>query len=220
MHMIMINASPRVTKNSNTEIIIQSFIKGFLKSGEHEVKIYHLVEESTWKDIREAIYRYDHIMFALPMYVENIPGIMIEFLETLDIEKMKNKTMYFILQGGFAEASQFRCCEAYLEKLPGYFSCMYGGTLIKGDMFILHELSHQKQQKEVKRFYDMGITFASSKCFDKNIVTAFAKPEYFSKKMIVLQYLMRPLQKMIFRIFAHHKGCKIALDTKPYEERL
>lgn len=59
MNMIMINASPRITKNSNTEIIMQSFIKGFLKSGEHEVKIYHLVEESTWKDIREATYRYD-----------------------------------------------------------------------------------------------------------------------------------------------------------------
>ena len=159
-------------------------------------------------------------MFALPMYVENIPGIMIAFLETMDIEKMKNKTMYFILQGGFAEASQFRCCEAYLKKLPGYFACRYGGTLLKGNMFILHEMSMQKQQKEMKQFYDIGIIFARRQCFDQVLTDAFGKPEYLSKKMIVLQYLMRPLQRMIFRIFANRKGCKMALDTKPYKEKV
>lgn len=38
-----------------------------------------------------------------------------------------NTQLSFILQGGFAEGCQYRCGEQFLEKLPSYLGCSYGG---------------------------------------------------------------------------------------------
>lgn len=219
MHLMMINASPRVSNQSNTEIILHRFADGFLESGEHMVTFHHLEKQSSWMKIREVLYQQSIVLFALPMYVEGIPGIMMEFLETLEIAKMQGKTFYFILQGGFAEASQFRCCEAYLKKLPKYFGCTYGGTLLKGNMFILHELQVKKQKQEVLGFYKMGKEFAKQPYFDERVVNEFAKPEYLSTPMKLFMILINPIQREIFRIFAKRKGCKTRLDARPYEEK-
>lgn len=219
MHLMMINASPRVSSQSNTEIILHRFADGFLESGEHVASFYPLEKQSSWRKIREALYQETFILFALPMYVESIPGIMMAFLETLEIAKMQGKTFYFILQGGFAEASQFRCCEAYLKKLPDYFGCTYGGTLLKGNMFILHELNVNKQMHEVSGFYKMGKAFAKQPYFDETVVNEFAKPEYLSTPMKLFMTVINPIQRKIFRIFAKRKGCKTRLDARPYEEK-
>lgn len=217
---MMINASPRVSNQSNTEIILHRFADGFMESGEHVVSFHHLEKQSSWSKIREVLYEQSFVLFALPMYVESIPGIMMEFLETLKIEKMQGKTFYFILQGGFVEASQFRCCEAYLKRLPDYFGCTYGGTLLKGNMFILHELNVKKQMHEVLGFYKMGKVFAKQQYFDEGLVNEFAKPEYLSTPMKLLMFLIRSIQRKIFRIFAKRKGCKTRLDAQPYEEKI
>ena len=216
MHLVIINASPRVEAKSNTARIIRTFLKGFEKDG-NTAEVWHLSDKKQWENAKEAYEKNSNILFAIPLYVENIPGIMLEFLETLQPKKEAGTKMSFILQSGFAEASQLRCGEAYLEILPSYFNCEYNGTLIKGDNFAPAWLPEKQANKMVAIYEKMGLSFAEKGTFDKEEVNKFAAPEYFSEKQIRLFNCINWLQKMMLRHIAKKNGCKKPLDDKPYQ---
>lgn len=216
MHLAIINASPRVEAKSNTARIIRTFLKGFEKDG-NTAEVWHLSDRKQWENAKEAYEKNSNILFAIPLYVENIPGIMLEFLETLQPKKEAGTKMSFILQCGFAEASQLRCGEAYLEILPSYFNCEYNGTLIKGNNFALAWFPEKQANKMVAHYEKMGLSFAQKGTFDKEEVNKFAAPEYFSKKEICLFNCTNWLQKMIIRHIAKKNGCKRPLDDKPHQ---
>ena len=216
MHLAIINASPRVEAKSNTARIIRTFLKGFEKDG-NTAEVWHLSDRKQWENAKEAYEKNSNILFAIPLYVENIPGIMLEFLETLQPKKEAGTKMSFILQSGFAEASQLRCGEAYLEILPSYFNCEYNGTLIKGDNFAPAWLPEKQANKMVAHYEKMGLSFAQKGTFDKEEVNKFAAPEYFSEKQIRLFNCINWLQKMMLRHIAKKNGCKKPLDDKPYQ---
>lgn len=221
MHLTVISCTPRIKKYSNTNKIINSFLKGFKKKG-NTAKVYYLSERETWEEIRKAFYKENNILFAIPLYVECVPGIMLEFLETLTPKqyqgKEKRTKISFLLQGGFEEASQLRCGEAYLEKLPAYLNCDYGGTLIKGGMFVLRMMEEKDLGGRLEGFEKMGVIFAKKGRFVKEQVTEFAKPEYFSKPFILFYTLMIPVEKLLFRKFAKQFGCTESLSAKPYQK--
>lgn len=216
MHLVVINASPRVEKKSNTARIIRTFLRGYEKKG-HTAEVWHLSDKKQWESAREAYEKNEHVLFAIPLYVENLPGIMLEFLETLTPKTEKGTKMSFLLQGGFAEASQLRCGEAYLEMLPSYFNCEYAGTLIKGDNFGATWVSEELAEKMVAHYEAMGISFAEKGYFDKEEVTEFAKPEYFTKGQIRSHKIIgRWMQKAMFHSIAKKVGCTKPLNDKPY----
>lgn len=223
MDLIIINCSPRKKSQSNTSIILHSFLKGYTSQG-YTAKVFHLSEKKTWNAIRTAFYENHNILMALPLYVECIPGIMAEFLETLTpkaaAEGAPRTKLSFLLQGGFEEASQLRCGEKYLEQLPGYLNCDYNGTLIKGGMFITHMLPSEGQKKAVKPFYLMGKHFAIHGSFEKAAADEFAGREYYSKAMILFLTILRPVNKLFFHIFFKKMGCKTRLAAKPYKKYL
>jgi hypothetical protein len=216
MHLAIINASPRVEAKSNTARIIRTFLKGFEKDG-NTAEVWHLSDRKQWENAKEAYEKNSNILFAIPLYVENIPGIMLEFLETLQPKKEAGTKMSFILQSGFAEASQLRCGEAYLEILPSYFNCEYNGTLIKGNNFAPAWFPEKQANKMVAHYEKMGLSFAQKGTFDKEEVNKFAAPEYFSEKEICLFNCTNWLQKMIIRHIAKKNGCKRPLDDKPHQ---
>ena len=119
MHVLIINGSPRVKKYSNTDKILEKFIKGMCENGT-TFEQYEVSDKAQWDDMREAFNRNKNILIALPLYVECIPGLLMEFLETLT-PKNDGSQIAFILQSGFAEGIQLRCAEAYLEKLNQSF---------------------------------------------------------------------------------------------------
>ena len=82
MHVVIINGSPRVQKYSNTEKIIAAFAKG-LSEKESTFETYAISNRKTWDVIRDAYMKNDEILIALPLYVECVPGLLLEFLETL-----------------------------------------------------------------------------------------------------------------------------------------
>lgn len=215
MHLVVINASPRVEEKSNTAKIIRAFLRGYEKNG-NTSEVWHLSDRKQWADAKESYDEHTDILFALPLYVENIPGIMLEFLETLEPKKEEGTKLAFLLQGGFAEGCQLRCGEAYLEKLPSYFNCEYGGTLIKGDNFAPAWVPEDMAEKMVGHYEKMGEYFADNNHFDKEVVTNFAAPEYFSEKEIRKLKRMRWMQNAMFRYIAKRQGCKGPLDDKPY----
>ena len=223
MHLVVISCTPRMVKKSNTAIIIDSFKKGYEKNG-NTTEVYYLSQRSTWETIREAFYSNAHILFAIPLFVECVPGLLLEFLEDIEPKKYSEGTektkIGFILQGGFAEASQLRCCERYLERLPGYLNCDYTGTLVKGNMFALGIADDASREKLVQPFVQMGEDYALREAFIKEEVSEFARPEYFSKGFILLYTLLGPLQKTAMGIMAKKLGCKTPLNAKPYQKYL
>lgn len=215
MHVVIINGSPRVEKFSNTEKIIDAFGAG-LEEAKASYERYAISNRSNWDAAREAYEKNNEIIIAMPLYVESAPGILLEFLETLPI-KDKNTRISFILQSGFAEASQLRCGEAFLEKLPGYLGVEYGGTLIKGDNFGIRILKEEDAKKVTGPYREMGKAFVTENGFFSEAAKKFAGPEYFSLPIrLLLQLMFMTFARKNFRKISREWGCTLPIDYKPW----
>ena len=126
MHVLIINGSPRVQSLSNTDKIISRLVRG-MKTEDEELtyELYSISDRKQWDAAREAFKRNTEILIAIPLYVECIPGLLLEFLDTLE-KKDGNTRISFVLQSGFAEASQLRCGEEYLKKTFEEIASMLG----------------------------------------------------------------------------------------------
>lgn len=216
MSLLIISASPRVKINSNTDKILNEFKKGYDKGG-NTSKIVYLANRKNWDNIRRKFYNSKNVLIGIPLYFECIPGIMVEFLETLD-KKKDNTRLGFILHGGFPEASQFRCGEEYLRNLASMLGCKYCGTLIRGGTFGVSFMKGKYQEKLVYPFYEMGLLYGKYNYFRKDIVNKFALREYYSKIHIFLDNFVNPFRKIVFSLFSLTLGCHSRLSTKPYQK--
>ena len=218
MHLVIISGAARPQAKSNTAKIIAAFGQGYEECG-NTTEVSYLSDRRQWAEAEKAFRENTNILIALPLYVENIPGILLEFLSGLQPKKTPGTHLAFLLQGGFPEASQSRCCEAFLETLPAQLGCEYAGTLIKGDMFGVGLVDEKNREKMLAPFAEMGRVFARSGQFEKSVVDAFAAPEYMSAKQVRMYHLFG---KHISRFFMGHiakkLGCKEKLDDRPLAE--
>jgi len=213
----MISGAARPQSKSNTAKILTAFQKGYEESG-GTAEVWYLSIREQWAGAANAFEKSDNILIALPLYVENIPGILLEFLEGLKPKNAPGTQIAFLLQGGFPEASQSRCCEKYLERLPGQFGCAYAGTLIKGDMFGLGLVDDKTRQKMLTPFVEMGRRFAVTHQFEKEAVNAFAAPEYMPEHQIqMFNGFGRVVQRFFMGRIAKKLGCRERLDARPFE---
>ena len=146
MHLVIISGAARPKSKSNTAKVISAFQNGFEDKG-GTAEVWYLSDRRQWNYAAKAFEQNDRILIAFPLYVENIPGILLEFLSGLSPKQTPGTKLAFLIQGGFPEASQSRCCESFLETLPIQLGCDYAGTLIKGDMFgtgLVDEKSRKK----------------------------------------------------------------------------
>ena len=151
---------------------------------------------------------------ALPLYVECVPGLLLEFLETLP-QKDTRTRLSFLLQSGFAEGCQLRCGEAFLEKLPEYLGVRYGGCLVKGDNFGIRFVSGTKQAQITKPYQAMGELFAEGDGFFREEAKKFTGPESFSLPMRwIIGLIQKTLAKKMFQKTAAALGCSVPLDKK------
>ena len=218
MHLVILSGAARPQAKSNTAKIIAAFQKGYEGCG-NTTEVWYLSDRGQWPDAAQAFAAHDHILIALPLYVENIPGILLEFLSGLEPKSTKGTTLAFLLQGGFPEASQSRCCEKFVETLPAQLGCAYGGTLIKGGMFMLSLMEEKSRQNLLAGFIEMGRYYAENGYFDKQAVRQFAGPEYMPEKEIRLfNRIGRPIQRIFMGLMAKKIGCRERLDTKPYAD--
>lgn len=218
MHLVIINGSPRVQKYSNTDKIITSFAKGYCEGG-NTYELYSISNRSGWEQARIAFAQNTEILIAIPLYVENIPGILLEFLETLDAKEDAGTRISFILQGGFAEGGQLRCGEKFLEKLPAHLGCAYGGTLVKGDNFGIRVMEGDNLTKMLKPYEDMGRLFAHKNGFDNDEAREFTGPESFSKGMqVFFQIMFKTFAKIKYKKAAKSWGCIKPLMYRPYDQ--
>ena len=220
MHVVIINGSPRVQKFSNTDKIIQSFGKGLQESGA-TYKLYSLSDRKEWDAARDAFMGNEQIIFALPLYVECVPSIMLEFLETLPIERQQSAQVSFILHGGFDEGHQLRLCERFLQSFPAQFGCTYGGCLIQGGSFLIRMRDDEKMKKAMDQKLDgytkMGLSFADHGNFLTPEVSKFIgheKNPWFVH--LLFKLFIKRLVRNNFDYFAKQWGCTRPLDDKPY----
>lgn len=215
MHVVIINGSPRTEKYSNTEKIIDAFAEGLSEAGASNER-YAISNKSNWEKARTAYTNNAEIIIALPLYVESAPGILLEFLETLPI-KDANTRISFILQGGFAEASQLDCGVEFLKKLPSYLGVCYGGTLIKGDNFGIRVVEKDDVIKLTEPYKDMGKAFVTENGFKNDTVKKYAGPDYFSfPTRVMLQIMFKTVAKKKYAEVANEWGCKKPIDYRPW----
>ena len=217
MKLIVFSCSPRPAKASNTAAIVGAFENGFSTEANQEVDVYFLYKRSEWDNYRKIFKENNEIIFALPLFVECVPGLLMEFLETLEPKTDKGTKIGFILNSGFEEACQLRTCEKYLETLPSYLNCDYSGTLLKGGMFPLSYVSDKQRAKMLKPFIEMGKIYAKERLFEKSRVTKFAAPERYSKFFCFLIILLSPVSKIAWRFMARKFGATEKLEKRPYE---
>jgi len=218
MHLVTISGAVRPQPKSNTTKIVEAFLHGFEEGG-NSAEVFYLSDRRQWQSAAEAFYGNKQILIALPLYVENIPGILLEFLSGLTPKTEDGTKLAFLVQGGFPEACQSRCCEAYLETLPGQLGCEYAGTLIKGDMFGLGMVNDKTREKMLAPFTEMGRHFASTGCFEKSVVNDFAAPEYMPEKQIrFYNRFMHHISRFFMGRIAKKLGCTEKLDAQPLVE--
>lgn len=215
MHVLIINGSPRVKKYSNTNYILVKFTEGLRENGA-SFEQYEISDRGSWDQIRQAFDRNTVILIALPLYVECIPGLLMEFLETLT-PKSDGSKMAFLLQGGFMEGVQLRCGEAYLKILAGKLGCAYMGTLVKGDNFMIRFFEGEWREKVTDPYADMGREYAVNGDFNSKACKKFTGHEKFPLPVrIHVGHILKTQAAKGFEQIAAAFECDKPLDFKPY----
>ncbi|MBR3381806.1 MAG: NAD(P)H-dependent oxidoreductase [Clostridia bacterium] len=215
MHVLIINGSPRVKKYSNTNYILVKFTEGLRENGA-SFEQYEISDRGSWDQIRQAFDRNTVILIALPLYVECIPGLLIEFLETLT-PKSDGSKLAFLLQGGFMEGVQLRCGEAYLKILAGKLGCAYMGTLVKGDNFMIRFFEGEWREKVTDPYADMGREYAVNGDFNSKACKKFTGHEKFPLPVrIYVGHILKTQAAKGFEQIAAAFECDKPLDFKPY----
>jgi hypothetical protein len=215
-HLVIINGSPRVAKFSNTDKIIHSFAKGLEETG-ITWELHNLFNRKEWDAAREAYLSHERTLIAFPLYVECVPSLMLEFLETLPSEHQQPGELSFLLHGGMDEGNEFRLCERFLKGLPAQLGCSYGGTLIHGGSFRIRTAPTDQVEKMVTPYVEMGRLFAQKGNFLTPEATKFTGPEQYLwllRKMVSLLFLKKVNEE--FDNFSKDWGCTRPLDDKPY----
>ena len=215
-HLVIINGSPRVAKFSNTDKIIHSFVKGLEVAG-ITGELHNLSNRKEWDAAREAFLSHERILIAFPLYVECIPSLMLEFLESLPSERRQPAQLSFLLHGGMDEGFEFRFCERILQGLPAQLGCRFGGTLIHGGSFGIRTREDAVKAKIVAPYEKMGRLFAQNGNFLTPEAKKFTGPEQYPwlvRKMVSLLFLKKVNKG--FEDFAKSWGCTRPLDDKPY----
>lgn len=216
MKLIIISGATRPQAKSNTAAVIAAFVKGLNEKGV-ETEAFYLADRKQWQAAKDAFAANENILFALPLYVENIPGIMLEFLTELQPKAQAGTRIGFIVQGGFPEAAQLRCCERYLETLPAKFNATYVGALLKGDMFGLRMMGDEMEKRLLEPYTEMGRRYAETWSFPKEDADAFAGPEHLPESTLRrFNSLGKHMQKFFMNRIARKLGCKKKLNDRPY----
>ena len=215
-HLVIINGSPRVAKFSNTDKIIHSFVKGLEEAG-ITWELHNLSSRKEWDATRDAFLTHERILIAFPLYVECIPSLMLEFLESLPSERKQPAQLSFLLHGGMDEGFEFRFCERILHGLQAQLGCRFGGTLIHGGSFGIRTREDAVKAKIVAPYEKMGRLFAQNGNFLTPEAKKFTGPEQYPwlvRKIVSLLFLKKVNKG--FEDFAKSWGCTRPLDDKPY----
>ena len=191
MKLTVFNGSPR-RKKSNSTILTQKFIDGFIQNNKNEYEEFYLGKTKDVEIQIKAFAEAEYIMFIFPLYTDAMPGIVKYFIEHLStLKKTLNKKIFFVVQSGFPEAIHSVYIEKYLEKLCYKLGVEYLGTVIKGGVEGIQMMPSSMTKKLFKAFNSLGKEFAETQTLHKQTVDKLRKPYKFTKTRLLIFRIMQ-----------------------------
>lgn len=179
MRLTIFNGSPKHGGN-NTEIMLNKFAEGFLKTEGNACSTYKLNELNNINEAVKLFEKSEYILLAFPLYVYSMPAGVKEFIEALEPISggCSEKKIGFLVQYGFREAVHARALEKYLEKLALLLKCEYLGTIIKGGCDgLAKQPDSSGTRKILSGIYEIGKLFGETGTLNKELLNKFSKPE-------------------------------------------
>lgn len=171
MKTIVINGSPK-GKSGNTEIFIENFIRGM----NDRVEVKRIIEED-YEELANFAKEYDSIIMALPLYIHSMPGIVMRFIEHLEVNNTNKPVQIgFILQYGFPEGFQGEYLERYFESLAKELNMKYLGTLVKPEASAIYMMPKFMTKKLFARLETFGKIYEETHRFDEKIIKKMKQP--------------------------------------------
>jgi hypothetical protein len=213
MKLTVFNGSPR-GKKSNTGLLLDQFLEGFVGSEGNVYELHYLQRVREQDRFLEAFRQADCVLLAYPLYVDAMPGLVKEFIETLGPlaaagprrgdgghpdgghpdggrwHGTRRPALGFLVQSGFPEACHSRPVERYNRKLAERLGCRYFGTIVKGGVEGIQVKPPWMTRRLYERFYDLGETFGRSGELDPMMLRQLARPERLSLPMRLLYRLL------------------------------
>ncbi len=190
MKLTCINGSPR-GKSSNSKVLLDRMMDGFrsVERG-YTIEDVYLKGGRNYDAAREALETSDIVILAFPLYTDAMPGIVKEFIETIDLENFSNRGLElgFLVQSGFPEGHHSVFVKRYLDKLARRMQVNYLGTIIRGGVEGLH-VQPKWMTRYLDLFYELGQHLALEHEFRKDLLAKLRKPEHL-RGLRLLSYRM------------------------------
>ena len=184
MSTLIINGSPK-GKNGNTEVFIRHFNRGF----KEPCKVCYAARESG-VHLASYIRQFDTVIFAMPLYIHAMPGIMMKLFECMEPAGESGRAMGFIVQSGFMESAQSKYLEQYLSALAKSLNYAYLGTVIRGGSAGVSMMPEKMNSKLFSRLRALGRRFELDGTFDKDLAKLLSKTLALSKARCLLLRFM------------------------------
>ncbi len=175
MKLAIFNGSPR-GNNSNTKILLGHFQKGFENNGGIVVSSDFLIKE---KHIEEQVQHFkeaEAILLAFPLYVDSVPGMVKNFIETIGDFDGSGKEILFLVQSGFPEAVHSEEVRNYLLLLAGRWNMKCLGVVVKPGVEGIKIMPGMMTGKLFKKMYFIGSQLAKDGEINKEILGKLARP--------------------------------------------
>ena len=188
MRLLFINASPR-GKKSNTGILMQHFIRGFLETPDNTCEVEYLVKyKNNLKALTEKFSAWDNVIIGFPLYVDAMPGIVKAFMEALAPLKGRKDlpVLGFMIQCGFPETAHLRFVARYCEKFSRRIGCRFLGCILKGGCEGLDVQPTFLTEKYFSLFGMLGVDFGKTGKINEDILTKLARPEHLSAENMAM----------------------------------
>jgi hypothetical protein len=188
MRLLFINASPR-GKKSNTGILMQHFIRGFLETPDNTCEVEYLVKyKNNLKALTEKFSAWDNVIIGFPLYVDAMPGSVKAFMEALAPLKGRKDlpVLGFMIQCGFPETAHLRFVARYCEKFSRRIGCRFLGCILKGGCEGLDVQPTFLTEKYFSLFGMLGVDFGKTGKINEDILTKLARPEHLSAENMAM----------------------------------
>lgn len=178
MKRLLVNGSPR-GKESNSRLILSWIAEGL---GGGDIPVIDLARRKELGAQREAFLDADEAIVAFPLYTDNAPGIMLNFVESLadaDRGRLAGKRVAFIVQSGFPESIHSEAVASYLGRLCSRLGFIHLGTIVKGGVEGVRIMPDRMRAKLKANCVRAGRELAAEGRFSDELVERMAKPRRF-----------------------------------------
>jgi hypothetical protein len=193
MKLAVFNGSPRGEK-SNTGILLQQFLGGFIQIPGNCFEEYYLVHTNEHSNYARIFRESEAVLLAFPLYTDAMPGIVKAFIEELATQPMESGTqqkLLFLVQSGFPEAIHLATVEQYLLKLARRLGYDSPGVIIKGGVEGIQVMPPQMTRKLFSRLKALGEIFGRLGVLDEGLLKKVRGMKRFPRWIFPVIYLLK-----------------------------